>query len=364
MVSLAVAERRAEEIPLSLADIDAAWFTGALSSRYPGSIVQKVADFDALHGTTTNVKLRLRFAGNGNPHGLPEVMWLKAGMEAHSGQLAEQVGLYEREARFYAEAQPLVAGVTPRCFYAAANAEVKLGATLLEDLGLKGAELLHATKKVTLDDAAAGVRALGTIHRTFAGHAGLENYVWLSPLLQRNIYWDNAISSEFLQIWLDEERSGTFPKSLHDASRISTNLYKMASKIPADRCGLVHGDAHVGNSYRLEDGTAGFYDWQCVGRASPMFDVAYYIMSSLDTDIRRAGERHLVEEYLASFNLGEQRLSFDEAWLGYRRYAMYGLWAWLTNPIDFHPQAVNIIQSNRFANAVADLETFDAVEAW
>ena len=151
---------------------------------------------------------------------------------------------------------------------------------------------------------------------------------------------------------------------IHDGERISNNLKMMAKMLPKDRTGLVHGDAHVGNSYRLPGANGGFYDWQCVGRASPMFDVVYYIVSALDTDVRRCIERELVKEYLAHLNAGAQRLSSEDAWLAYRRYCIYGLWAWLTNPTQFHPQPVNIIQSNRFANAVADLETFACVESW
>jgi hypothetical protein len=364
MAVVTAAQLAAAPIPLSLDDIDPAWLTLALSSKHPGTVVEAISESEPRHGTTTNVKLRLAYASGGNASGLPNIMWLKAGMEAHSGMLAEQVGLYEREARFYANAQPKVAAITPRCFYAAADSGSKLGVTLLEDLVLKGAQLFHATRKVTLDDAAAGVRALGAIHRTFIDDPDLERYPWLTPLLNGNIYWDNTVGPAFLQTWLDEERSLTFPQITHDAHRISANLQKLAEKMPSDRRGLAHGDAHVGNSYRLADGTAGFYDWQCVGRASPIFDVAYYIISSLDTDVRRQSERDLLSEYLSAFNIGEQRMTMDAAWTAYRRYSMYGLWSWLTNPVDFHPQPVNIIQSNRFANAVADLETFEAIEGW
>jgi Ecdysteroid kinase-like family len=351
-------------IPNSASDVNERWISKALSYRHPGTVVQTIEEADARHGTTTNIRFKLRYRDGANPSRLPSVMWLKAGMEEHSEQFAEQVGLYEREARFYTHLQRHIARWTPRCLYSDYSAAGKSGVTLLEDLTMKGAELYYATKQISLDDVAAGIKALAEVHRCFYGGTLIDKYSWVPAPLETNVYWDNNIGASFLQKWLNEPRSVTFPSSIHDANRISVNLKKMATMLRADRSTLVHGDAHIGNSYRVAGQDGGFYDWQCIGRASPIFDISYYIVSALDSDVRRQEERRLLALYLSILNAGPPRMSLEDAWTSYQRYVLYGLWAWLTNPAHIHPEPVNIIVSNRFASAVDDLGTFASIEAW
>jgi aminoglycoside phosphotransferase (APT) family kinase protein len=207
--------------------------------------------------------------------------------------------------------------------------------------------------------------ALAGIHRPFLDGQALAGQNWLIPPLQaENVYWEQTIGAAYLQTWLDQPRALTYPGSIHEAGRLSRCLAHMAAMLVRAPAGLIHGDAHIANAYRLPDGRAGFYDWQCVGRGPPIFDVAYFVISALDTAVRRDAERDLIRTYLDALKGAASVPSFDEAWLGYRRYALYGLWAWLTNPTEFHPEPVNVIVSNRFAHAVADLDTLGAVEAW
>lgn len=354
------------KVPLlgSVEDVTAEWLSSALSIRFPDTHVEAIGEADVRRGTTTNIRLRLNFRPDGNPHSLPEVIWLKAGLEKHSPDLAEQVGIYESEARFYAHAQPFLKEITPRCFFAMADQKAKYGLIMIEDLILKGAEVFHSTRAVSLDDAYAVVDALAILHRAAFTDPALKKQKWMKPLLQYNAYWNSETKPDVIQRWLEDERALTYPKGVQDPHRISSNLIRMAGQMPGDLSGLVHGDAHVANSFRVRGGMAGFFDWQCVGLASPIFDLVYYVVSSLDTDVRRSEEDAILKHYLARFDLDSDILSLDEARLAYRRYAAYGLWAWMTNPVAFHPQQVNIIQSNRFANAVEDLATFDAIEQW
>ena len=45
---------------------------------------------------------------------------------------------------------------------------------------------------------------------------------------------------------------------------------------------LIHGDAHLGNVYFRDDGTAGFYDWQLVNANTPLCDVSYFLFFGQD----------------------------------------------------------------------------------
>jgi len=305
----------------------------------------------------------LGYKDQGNPHALPVVMWLKSGMEKHSALYAEQVGLYEREARFYRYLQPHLRAITPKCFYSEYSTKSRRGVTLIGGLQEQGARLNNATKPMSVDNVSLLLEALAQLHRRYFESDELAQLSWIPIYLRGNLYWNEAVKPSFLKVWLDAPRASTYPRIIQDENRISVNLIRMASLVSEDRLGLIHGDAHIGNSYIL-GGRAGFYDWQCIGRASPIMDVAYCVGSALNSHIRREHERQLLRDYLGVLNGDQRRISEDDAWLAYRRYMIYGLWAWMINPEHIHPEPVNVIQSNRFANAVADLETFKCIEEW
>ena len=90
---------------------------------------------------------------------------------------------------------------------------------------------------------------------------------------------------------------------------------------------LVHGDAHVGNYYFVEEAagwaaggaaaaaapaaaaavaSAGMYDLQCVAAEHPMRDVAYHVFSSVGDEAlaEMGGDQGLVRFYLAKFRAG------------------------------------------------------------
>lgn len=357
------AYRNTPAIPKNLDAIDVPWLSGALAAVYPGTVVDEITGANARHGTTTNVRLELSYRDGANPHELPKVMWFKSGMEEHSEAFEAQMSLYEREARFYRYLHPEFTDITPRCFYADFSPASRRSVTLLEGLQEKGARLNYSPEPLSVDDVALLLEALAVVHKRFFESPRLKDYAWLPVYIEDNRFFDGAVLPEFLHTWLQEPRAKTYPPIIHDEKRVSVNMLHMASKIGTDRCTLIHGDAHVGNSFHV-NGKGGYYDWQCCGKASPMMDVAYCIGSTLNTDVRRANEGALIREYLSHLNQGASTLSEDEAWLGYRRYMIYGLWAWMINPVHIHPEPMNVTLSNRFANAVADHETFQHIERW
>lgn len=64
---------------------------------------------------------------------------------------------------------------------------------------------------------------------------------------------------------------------------------------------FTHGDPRVDNiAFEQQDGhcRAVLLDWQMAGLRAPMYDVAYFLTSSLPTDLRREHEQELVRRYL------------------------------------------------------------------
>ena len=93
---------------------------------------------------------------------------------------------------------------------------------------------------------------------------------------------------------------------------------------------LLHGDAHVGNTYLLPDGDVGFLDWQVARRGNFSLDLGYFLQGALTTEDRRHHERTLLETYRDALELPADELpSADEIWLRYRASVAHGLTLWL-----------------------------------
>jgi aminoglycoside phosphotransferase (APT) family kinase protein len=118
---------------------------------------------------------------------------------------------------------------------------------------------------------------------------------------------------------------------------------------------LLHGDAHVGNSYVDAAGRPALLDWQCVSTGGWAYDVAYYLASALTVEDRRVHERHLLAAYAACLAAsGGPVVTADAALTSYTAYLSYGFLVWLANSTSFQPERFNALVASRFAEAMLD----------
>ena len=123
---------------------------------------------------------------------------------------------------------------------------------------------------------------------------------------------------------------------------------------------LLHGDAHIGNTYVLPDGGVGFLDWQVVRRGEWSQDVGYFLVGCLTEEDRRRNEGALLDEYRCSLTIpNESRPTPDELWLRYRASAAYGLAIWLSTlgSTGFQSREISMTLTQRYAAAFDELET-------
>jgi aminoglycoside phosphotransferase (APT) family kinase protein len=196
-------------------------------------------------------------------------------------------------------------------------------------------------------------------------------------------YWDLSTATppelDWLQTW---EATEGFTGALR--GRADRGLERMAGQLPAelddvsgddlvDLCAryiallgrdpttLLHGDAHIGNSFVTPDGDVGFFDWQVTRRGNWSQDIGYFIQGALVEADRHRFERELVEAYRNELDRG---LSEAAAWTWYRASPLYGLPVWLaTLGSDRGSQPVDIASalSRRYAGAMVTLDSVSAV---
>ena len=108
------------------------------------------------------------------------------------------------------------------------------------------------------------------------------------------------------------------------ASRIDSQIVRVAAGPKT----LSHGDFRLDNVFFAADGgdEIAIIDWQVSGLRSPLFDVAYFLVGSVTTEVRRQIEREVLEEYTGIIGeMGVQGFTFEECWRLYREHSLANL---------------------------------------
>jgi thiamine kinase-like enzyme len=223
-----------------------------------------------------------------------------------------------RETSFYQTLAPDRSLPVAKCYYADFDPVTGASILLLQDLsGMRTVDFLEGC---TLQDADLAVRALAHIHAAWWNHPELENMPWLSSLADwpYQEWWDQyprAIRALLPNLDIPDV-------FLEAGQRFSSNMEEIVDRLEGSPMTLIHRDIHVDN---LLFGELSFHppvaivDWQAAGRGIGISDAAYFLISSLPTQLRRQHEYELVRTYhrllVAS---GVQDYDFDRCWSDYK----------------------------------------------
>jgi len=347
------------KIPEAIEKIDAAFLTRALSRGRPGVEVTSVHVGTVYLGTATKIRLLLEYNGVGHKYRLPPTMWFKAGFGRPFADIIGNVWL--NEARFFSDFAPQIKNVEiPKCYFAASVEGAVDGVILLEDLLQRNVEFYDVGPASV--DIAAGILSLqAAYHAVWWNRAELQK-------LPRSL--DLAMESSFEYFFKPEVWDGivakphaaptpTRLKSGPTMARAVRSMLDLAKEFPDT---LIHGDAHIANSYVTADGVPGFLDWQLAGRYASVSDVAYYLITSLSIEDRRRSEKTLLRQYHEALSAGcADAPTYDQLWLGYRRFALHAF-CWVAVQESQQPLRRTTAITERAAAAVEDLETLKALE--
>ena len=124
---------------------------------------------------------------------------------------------------------------------------------------------------------------------------------------------------------------------------------------------LLHGDPHLGNMY-FQDGEVGLLDWQVVQRGCGMKDVAYFMITSLSPELRRAHQYLLLERYVEGLaRHGVSGYGFDEAWHDYRINSIHSFVAIVVTAASGAMQERAVVERG-LRNTSSALIDLDAIE--
>jgi hypothetical protein len=347
-------------IPKRWDDVTPEWMTAAIRRHHPDAAVADVTLLLRDDGTNRRARFGLTYkAGSG-----PATVFAKAESDARGRrEIHARNGNLFNEPLLFRSGVPLP--VDHPLAYAAVIDEPALDyLVVMEDLLARDVEPLDATLPMTVDQAARGIRGLARLHSLYWEQVTTAPALcWVQPFRPEG--WRGPLRAG-VPLGL-ERAAATVPTAVRELTgeTLVDDLWsRYLASLSTGPQTLLHGDAHIGNTYRLPDGDIGFLDWQVVRRGHWSHDVGYFLQSALTEDDRRRSEADLVEEHRRNLDVpAEARPTAEEAWLRYRATPVHGLTLWLVTLMsDAHRQDVSLTLAQRFAAAFEELETPAAID--
>jgi aminoglycoside phosphotransferase (APT) family kinase protein len=122
---------------------------------------------------------------------------------------------------------------------------------------------------------------------------------------------------------------------------------------------MVHGDSHIGNTYRLGGGEWGLLDWQSSFYGVWAHDVTYLLITALTIEDRRQNERELLSYYLSRMQEHGIAIGWDAAWRDYRRHTFYAC-SWSMCLPEWQAEETCCLVTERAIAAAIDLDSLNA----
>lgn len=222
-------------LPRTPDEITAEWLTEAL-----GAPVDTATVIDVIPGAATKVRMALTGLG------LPATVIVKAPLSGKQ-QNVDTLSFFAGEVAFYRDVAPMLPVGTPRCLYAETRLDEGQAIVVLEDL--TGAKFFTAGDTLATTDADRTLGVFARLHAATWEHplvAGAEPFpATMRPVLTAMLsgrYWDGCLA---------RPRSASIPARLRPPGALRSAVEELWRLDVARSHCLVHGDAHVGNAYRL-----------------------------------------------------------------------------------------------------------------
>ncbi|WP_375483432.1 phosphotransferase [uncultured Mycobacterium sp.] len=347
------------ELPCRLDDIDSVFLTSALRQRYPDTRVGAVEIADLRQGSASSLRLLIDYANN--PHDLPPTMFMKGNFIDHGFTSA---AAFAAETLYFSNIATTLSDVVtqPDAYFAGLGANGQ-AIVILEDLARRDVRFGDCDEPLDIDAVADGVRQLAAMQGRYWRGRRMQSFEWIEDIAAVASLMILLVQFDHFNDYIARERARFLPEHLRDRLKIENALRAMFETDKALPHALVHGDAHLGNTFRDSAGNIGFCDFQAVGRGPYIWDVTYFMTGALTPEDRAASERDLLKLYLDELRVhgADDVPSIDAAFLAHRRHMMHGYLNILC-PTEMQPDRFAVAMGQRFAVAIEDLGTLESFD--
>jgi hypothetical protein len=231
---------------------------------------------------------------------------------------------YEREIRFYDDVAPNVEMRVPERYFSAMDVDADDYLLFLEDI--TDARIGDEVAGCTAAEAEMAVRSIAEFHAKWWNSPKLDALDWMprinGPVNQSAEPAYNDALEPFLELF--GNRLSPAMRSITQDMR--THVVDLLDALePAPRT-IAHGDFRLDNIFFSKAGGSSpiaVIDWQISNRGRGVFDVAYFLSSCVEPEVRRAEEQRLMRMWHEIAARGHSGYSFDDAWTDYRRAVLF-----------------------------------------
>lgn len=361
-------------VPLTPQEFDASILENLIRTVYPDVRLASIHVVDAALSTEGDQRVstarRIAFDvtyTEGSQPELPNRLMVKIARPEF-----REIPLYDNEVNIYTRIGDELPIRVPRSFGGVRDRKSATFGLVLEDLRPMNATFEDVLSPLKAEDTAALLDQLASLHAAYWESTRFKGDLdWIQPHTSGPIH-DLFTADAGVALLIDHEvATHQFKRELVQSTGETTgSLRAQVARVQVHQaalpCTLLHGDAHIGNTYRLPDGQRGFLDLQLAARGFCMHDVSYTIVTSLSIDDRRAHERDLIAGY-------RQRLvdlgvvappSLDELLYEHRLAMAWCLYiGWLTSPTENYGWEITVANHIRISTAYRDLSSSAAIKA-
>ncbi len=278
-------------IPQTWEDVTPGWLTGVLAPRFPDARVGTVELLWTSDGTNRRARFGLTYESGAGP----EVVFVKA--EGKFRESHAKNGNMFNEPLLFASGVPLPVD-RPDSYASLIDMPSLDWLIVMEDIAQRGGDARDATRPMSPAQVTDGVRGLARLHRQYWNFRP-ETFVGLD-WVQTWAGTEGFLAGIGRRMALGIERmDGTLPTELDGfgAEQLVALCGRYMNLLGREPHTLLHGDAHIGNTYVLPDDSVGFLDWQVTRCGHWSGDIGYFVMGAMTTDDRREYEHDILAAY-------------------------------------------------------------------
>lgn len=314
------------QIPTAPSDITASWLSevllasGAATGAIDGCRITDIGEGTGIFGEIARVDVDYVTAAGGPPSVIVKLPC----SEPENLAVAQALGIYEREIRFFRDVAPSTKLRIPACHLAELGDDGRF-VLVLEDLSA-GFELGDQVQGASLAQARAAIDALADLHIRWWERDELSELDWL-PVPNAPAYL--AAVPEIYRGGvpvLEAEWADRVPAELVDvARRLGPRFEDLMHMIAGGPRTFTHGDTRLDNVFFAPDGGVAFIDFQLSLQARGAADLAYLIGTSVPRDVAANNWEDLVRGWHAKLVEAGISYPWDDAVTHYKQWVLYYL---------------------------------------
>jgi len=360
--------RTRDDIPLTYESIGPEWLTAVLCDGVPGAAVVGHTLGPPDEGTNNRRRIHVTYNEAGQKAGLPASVFCKATQGLANRQMLGHSGGIICEVTFYRVARPLLDLEAPVARLANYDPESFNSIVVLDDIADR-ATFCSQDTPVDRDFIEQQLTLLARLHGRFFDAPELGSLFGALPTWYQRFHnlarfhLEESCDAGF-QAGRDIIPARLFARAA-DVWPATLQSLEVLKELPLCLC---HGDVHLKNWYRCNDGRIGLGDWGVAHRGHWSRDVTYTIGTALTVEQRRAWDRDLLRFYLDQLHRhGGPKLDPDTALLAYRRSLLtaFAFWTLTLKPTpdfpDMQPAETARTFIERLAHSIDDWDALDSL---